>query len=76
MKRNWAIILLKTSWLLGYAFSGPAVWTWPVFTCSEIILQLPEIIYTESISVLGMSFCIYALGVLILAILSCSGKCR
>ena len=38
MKRNWAIVLLKTSWLLGYAFSGPAVWTWPVFTCSEIIV--------------------------------------
>ena len=36
--RNLAIVLFKTSWLLGYAFCGPAVWTWPVFNCSGIIV--------------------------------------
>ena len=41
--RKWAILWLKTSWLLGYAFGGP------MFTCNEIIATAAKIIYVEPI---------------------------
>ena len=61
--RKWAILWLKTSWLLGYAFGGP------VFTCSEIIATAAKIMLNQFI-VLGTSFLCLWIRMLFLANLS------